>query len=316
MGAGVAAVNVCTGLAHFFAWRRKAGHIRLRPFPVDFAELRRMVGYCVILTVWSMCMLVISGLDLTIVGHYAFTDAAFYSVAAAPTTIMLLVVGALMGPLLPAASALSATRTPEQMGNVLLRSTRLATTLYWVVALPLLLGGYIFLYLWVGTKYATAAIPMLRVLLLANLVRQLCGPYAAMVIATSRQRVATAAAIGEGVVNLTASILLAKRFGGVGVAAGTLIGAAASVSMHFGISMHYTRNLAISRGRLFLLGILKPATIAIPSIVLLRFWWVAGMPRMTWPMWAAWAVSTPLLAYWVALSTEDRTVLRSRLGLA
>ena len=119
--------------------------------------------------------------------------------------------------------------------------------------------GYLLLRIWVGPNYAVNSVQYLRILVLANIIRHLCAPYSTMVVATARQNVATAAAITEAVVNLVASIWLARHYGAMGVAAGTLVGSFTGVAMHFAISMHYTRNIDVSRINLFIKGILAPS---------------------------------------------------------
>jgi O-antigen/teichoic acid export membrane protein len=306
MGAAVAVVNVLTSMSQVIAWRRLAGHIRVKLFPVDTVRLREMVGYCFVLTIWSVCMLVISGIDTIMVGHYAFSEVAYYSVAAAPTTFLLVIIGGLMGPLLPATSALSTERNAVQMGLILLRTTRYAVILLLLTGLPLLVGGYPALHLWVGARYAMRGAPLLRILLLGNIVRQVCGPYATMVVATAQQRLATASSIVEGVVNLTASIWLARQYGAMGVAEGTLIGAFAGIGVHFAVSMHYTRNIQISRLKLLVQGILRPAVMAIPSLLLVQRWWVNGAPEFTPSVWVGWGAVTLLLAVFVSATAQDR----------
>lgn len=319
MGAAVAGVNLLTGAIQIGAWKRMAGHVEVRMFPVDRVQLRQMLRYCVVLMVWSMCMLVITGLDVTIVGHYAFREVAYYSIAASPTNFMLTLIGAVLGPLLPAASALSTQRSPEEMGRILLRSTRYATMLLLVSGLPLLVAAYPLLRTWVGPNYALHSSPLLRVLVIANVLRQLMAPYATMVVATARQKVATLTAVTEGVVNLAMSLLLAARYGAMGVAAGTLIGAVASVGMHFGVSMRYTPNLAVSRVELLVKGLLRPLTMALPSLVLLSLWWRSGVPSMGAAMWLAWGMATLLLLWFVGMNAAERgsveTGVRSRMGV-
>jgi hypothetical protein len=56
-------------------------------------------------------MLCVSGLDVTIVGHFDFGQTAFYSIATLPTNFILSIMGAALGPLLPAASALRRARS-------------------------------------------------------------------------------------------------------------------------------------------------------------------------------------------------------------
>ena len=108
MGATVACVNLFSALLQFAAWRRLGAHIRVSLRFVDVTTLKKMLSYCAVLTVWSVCMLFVSGLDITIVGHYSFSETAYYAIAASPTSLILLIIAALMGPLLPATSALSA----------------------------------------------------------------------------------------------------------------------------------------------------------------------------------------------------------------
>jgi len=309
MGAVAAAVNLFSALLQVVAWKKLASHVRVTLHAIDFTMVRQMLSYCAILTIWSACMLVIGGIDITVVGHYAFSEVAFYSIATSPTNFILMVIGAVLGPLLPAASALSTERSPEQMGNILLRTTRYATILMLLSGLPVLVGGYWILRLWVGTTYAVNSVQFLRILLLANILRNLCAPYATMVVATARQHVATAAAITEGLVNLIASIWLARHYGAMGVAMGTLLGSVAGIAMHFGVSMHYTRNLAVSRSDLFLKGLLRPAIMAIPSILLLPYWWFSGTPAMSLQLWVAWGVASLLLTWFASMTVEDRNLL-------
>lgn len=306
MGASVAAANLLGAAIQVVSWKKLANHIHVAITAIDRQMLRRMIGYCGVLTIWSACMLVISGIDLTIVGHYSFGQVAFYSIATSPTTFVLMIFGALMGPLLPASSALSTGRSAEQMGNILLKATRYGALVLFASGLAMMVAGYPLLRLWVGPNYAAHSVQYLRILVLANIVRQLCGPFTTMVVATAKHPFATAAAITEAAVNLGASIWLGRHFGAAGVAAGTLVGSVAGVAMHFAVSMRYTTNLAVPRLKLFLQGMLRPAAIAIPSLVLLPEWWRAEVPAMRTAAWFAWAGTTILIAWFVSMTHEDR----------
>jgi O-antigen/teichoic acid export membrane protein len=310
MAAAAGCMNIFTALLQFIAWRKMAYHIRVSVRFIDVATLVSMYKYCAVLTVWSVCMLFVSGLDITIVGHYSFSETAYYSIATSPTTFVLAITAALMGPLLPATSALSVHRSCTQMGSILLRSTRYATIILLLTGLPMVVVGYVVLRAWVGPIYAVHSIQFLRILVVANIVRSLCGPYATMVVAMSKQRVATASALTEGTVNLVSSILLARHIGALGVAIGTLLGAAAGIGMHFGVSMRYTQaDLALPRIKLFVRGILRPAAMAIPSALLFRRWYQPGLPSIGIQLYVGWSVSTLLLAWFIGLSREDRALL-------
>jgi O-antigen/teichoic acid export membrane protein len=309
MGAAAGCVNLATAFLQIAAWRKIAHHIRVSLRLVDVTMLKRMLEYCAVLTVWSVCMLFVSGLDLTIVGHYSFSETAYYAIALSPTSFVLMIIAALMGPLLPATSALSVQRSGTQMGSILLRSTRYATGVLFLTGLPFFVVGYLILRVWVGAVYALHSVQLLRILVLANIIRSMCSPYATMVVATCRQRVATAAAVTEGIVNLASSVWLVQHIGALGVALGTLLGAVAGVAMHFAVSMRYTQaTLTISRLQLFVQGMLRPAAIAIPSILLWARWWRAESPSMTMYLYCGWIMSTLLLVWYAGMSREDRAL--------
>ncbi len=206
------------------------------------------------------------------------------------------------------------------MGSVLLRSTRYGIIVLFLTGLPFLVAGYWILRVWVGPAYALHSVNFLRILVLANIVRTSCSPYATMVVATSRQSVATASPVAEGLVNLVSSVWLVQHLGALGVALGTLLGAVVGVAMHFGVSMRFTQTaFAISRIELFLKGMLRPAAIAIPSIVL---WWQfspTGLASFSLPIGFAWVTATLLLAWMVSMTRADRDlvlrVVRGKLSM-
>jgi O-antigen/teichoic acid export membrane protein len=307
MGIAVALVNVATGLLQVFAWRKKASHIRVSPGLVEYGIFKTMARYCSVQSIWTAGMLCVVGLDITIVGHYDYVQAAYYSIATLPTSFVLSIIGSAMGPLIPASSAMSTQRSASEMGDFLARITRYTTVMLLLTGLPLMVCGFPILRLWVGPIYALHTLKYLRILVLANIVRNLCAPYATMIAATGRQGAAVATASSEAAINLGSSIYLASRFGAIGVAIGTVLGSFISVSMHFAISMHFThQTITISRSRLFLQGLLRPAIIAIPSLVLLPAWWSPAHMDLSPLLAAGWAFATIVLAWFGALSKRER----------
>jgi len=163
---------------------------------------------------------------------------------------------------------------------------------------------------WLGAEYAVQIVGYLRILVVANVLRNMCAPYANMLVATDSQRIAIVGATAEAVVNLGCSIYLARHIGAMGVAYGTLLGSFVGVGMHFGLSMHYTyAKLTISRVRLFLSGMGRPLMVVIPTALLAPRWWRDGAAAFSAPMWLAWAVSTLLLLWFVAIDAEERDSL-------
>jgi len=310
MGVMVALINVSTGLLQVVAWRKKLSQIQIFLGNVDPTILKHMLNYCLVLAIWSAAMLCISGLDVTIVGHYDFKETGYYSLATLPANLIISIISSSLGPFLPAASALSTQRSPLAMGNILSRVTRYSTILILLTGLPLLVSGYPILRLWVGPVYALHSVRYLQVLVLATMLRNLCLPYVTMVVATGKQRVATAAAISEAIVNLGSSIYLARSFGAVGVAMGTLLGAFVSVAMHFTFSMYYTHStILISRIQLLVGAFLRPALIAIPSLLLFSFGKTFLAEPLSLHLWLFWAIATLLVAWFGTLNANERSAL-------
>ena len=103
-----AAVTLGAALVQVMAWRKYLSHIRLSSAAVTRKAVRFILRYCAEMSVWSFAMLLISGLDTVVVGHFEFKATGYYAVAASLTNFVILTVSAIFGPLLPAASALAA----------------------------------------------------------------------------------------------------------------------------------------------------------------------------------------------------------------
>jgi len=316
MGGAVAVVNITTSLVQIVAWRKLASRIRVRLSGVNRDTLKQMLGFCFALAVWSAGMLCVSGLDIAVVGHYAFNETGYYAISTLPSNMVNVILASLLGPLMPAASALSTQRGKVEMGGVLYRATRYSSILMFSAGLPLLVCSYSILRLWVGPDYAAHSVRYMRILILGNILRNLCASYTTMLVAIGKQKFATAGAIAEAIGNLASSIYLASFMGATGVALGTLLGAAVCVSMHFVLSMHYTgESLAISRSRLLLQGLMRPAISAIPSALLFPLWWSSASPHFSLQVWLIWAISTLLLTWFASLNLEERdSLLRVTMG--
>lgn len=306
MGMAVAVVNIFTGLLQIALWRKYAPHVPLSPNLVSFQNLKNVARYCSLQSVSSIAMFCITGLDIVIVGHFDYVQTAYYSVATLPTSFLLLVIASLLSPLMPASSALSTRLTSSEMGGLLERITRYNAIALLLSGLPLVVFAFPMLRLWVGSDYASHTVNYLRLLVVANVVRNLCAPYATMVTATASQKSVIAAVVCEAGVNLGSSLYLAWRFGAIGVAIGTLLGACVSVLVHFAKSMKLTGSvISVSRAPLLLRGILGPCIIALPSLLLLPYWWSANNVHLISSLSLVWLLCTVAPAYY-CLNRQER----------
>jgi O-antigen/teichoic acid export membrane protein len=303
-----AAFNVGSAVAQFLGWRRL---LRER---VNFTFLMfhggaagRLARYGSVLSLWTIAMLLISGLDTVIVGHYDYKNTGFYAIGSSATNVMLLVISSLFGPLLPALSSMQASATPARLGEIAIRTTRYCALLLCLLGLPLLVGAYPLLSWWVGRSYAAQSARYLEVLVMGNVVRQLAYPYVIGVVATGKQHLASISAIAESSVNVLLSIWLVQKFGAIGVAIGTLVGAFISVGVHMAVSMHYTRaTIQVERRQWILSGLLRPLLCVVPSFLLYPFWRPLTMVPAPLPLLAGWLILTLAIAWWFSLTADDR----------
>jgi O-antigen/teichoic acid export membrane protein len=313
MGIGVAAVNVGTGLIQLAAWRKRASHIRVSPVLVEYRTLKTVASYCSLQSVGSVAMLCITGFDVAIVGHFDYVQTAYYSIATLPTAFVLMIMSSMVGPLMPASSALSTRCSPVEMGDLLTRVTRYSALLLFLTGLPLIVFGLPILRIWVGPDYALHTIKYLKILILANMIRNLCAPFATMIAATGRQAASITAAVCEATVNLSCSIYLASRFGAIGVALGTLIGSFVSIAVHFLVTMRFTQTtFAVSPSGLFVRGLVRPAGVAIPSLLFLGFQWPASA-SLDMFLIVMWTLTTFAIAWFFGLDLKERKTLISAL---
>ncbi|MES2219508.1 MAG: hypothetical protein V4587_00900, partial [Acidobacteriota bacterium] len=265
MGTCVAVITLAAGLVQVAAWRRYLTHIRITVSGVTRRMTRTIFNYCAAMSVSSFAMLLISGLDTVIVGHFDFKQTGFYAVAASLTNFVIMTAGNVFSPLLPASSELAALGDHAAVASLTLRSTRFCAVLLVLTSLPLLLYGQPILSLWVGADYARNSILFLEVLTIANMVRLSMLPYAAIIAGNGLQIYGSVAAVVEATVNLTVSILLSARIGAVGAAIGTLVGAFFSVGLHLWYSMPHTSTaIPLTRIQLVLSGFARPLTCALP----------------------------------------------------
>lgn len=308
----LACFNLIIAGGQFFGWKRYVKeYAGFSLKHVNRESIRRLIKYGSVLTVWTVATLFISGLDMVIVGHYDYKNTAYYGIATTVTNFMLLVIGSLFGPLLPAVSSLQSGRTPSQIGDVVVKATRYCALLICLIGLPLLFGAYPVLKVWVGRNYALRSVLFLEVLVIGNAIRQLGYPYALVVVAIGKQHLATISCVVEAVINVAVSIYLVRKMGAVGVALGTLAGAFISLGVHMTVSMVLTRSAILLSRRSFISeGLLRPLSCIIPSLLLVPFWRRLNMIPANPIGVAMWIFATAAIAWFIGLTGRERMQLK------
>lgn len=309
----MAGFNVATALAQLLGWQQlTSSHAHLSFSLINRRSLATLTKYSSMLSVWQIAMLLISGLDLFIIGHYDYRNTAYYGVATAATNFMVLLAGSIFGPLIPAVSALQTTSSPSHIGQLVIRLTRYAVLFICAVALPLLAGAHPILTLWVGHEYASRSTLFLQILVAGNAVRLLCLPYSLVIIATGTQHLATISALLEASVNFALSIFLVQKIGAEGVAIGTMVGAILGVTMHIVVSMRLTRTIITLSPRHFIThGVARSLPAAIPSLFAFLYFRTPRPPGASLAVAAAWCLLTAFLAWTLTLTAAERSGVKS-----
>ena len=271
MAIWMATGNLLQGLMYLLAWMRFGMSNLLSVANVKWSAINEFLNFCYAIFATQLGAVLITGLDMPIVAAFDFHSAAYYAVAATVSTMISVPQAAIVNTLIPVASNIGATGSPERLGHVVLKTTRYATAILCLIVLPALLGMYSFLRVWVGVDYARHALPIAILLVIAQFVRLTLLPYAAIGFAAGQLNQMLISPVGEGIMNLLCSLIGVHFFGAIGVALGTLIGACFGVLLHFINSMPRTNSMTFSRAGLALNGILKPISLCFPALLLVYF---------------------------------------------
>lgn len=248
----LAAVLSCCGLLllpiSFFYMRRWARTLITHLGTVDWNRCQELFRYCASLAIWSIAMLLVNGVDLVIAGHYDFNNVASYSLAITAITILVGITQAVLSPLVAIGSASSADSEKSRTLPRLLTLSSAGCAAFLILTIVIfLLFGKTLLSLWLDSDYVDSVYHLLSVMLFAHALRNFLMPYSLLLVAVGEHKKAFMPAILEGLFNLIFSIILAQKFGIIGIAYGTLIGSFAGVLSFIIFVANKTPILTISR---------------------------------------------------------------------
>lgn len=266
MAAAAGAVNLASYLLQYVMYRVLAPRAKFSTKLVSRQSGRELFDYCLSLSVWSLAMLLVSGVDVAMVGHFEFRKVAYYAVAATLITFLAGMQNALFHVLIPSTAVLQARGDSAQLGRTVLTATRYGSFILLLTGLPLIFGAKPILSLWVGPTYAVEGARILQVLTVANMLRLSAVPYIATLIGTGQQRLVILTPLLEGLSNLIASVIGGLYFGAMGVAVGTFVGAIVGVTGNFVYNMPRTGGVRFRISEYFRDGLLRPVICALPLV--------------------------------------------------
>ncbi len=251
-------VNFVTMILQIGLFRIAVSTVQLGIRWLSKSASKEIIDYCVSLTIWSVIMLLISGLDTVIVGVLDFRRVAPYTLAVSLLTFVMGIQNAVFSVMIPRAAILGARGDSNSLGRLLLKSSRYGMLLLLLTGLPLIIFGRQILTIWVGQVFAGETLLILQVLIVANIVRLSSLPYSLLLIGTGQQKLVTVSPIIEGISNLAVSITCGYIFGAVGVAFGTLVGAIFGVLANVIYNIPRTTAIQIARKQYLSEGLLRP----------------------------------------------------------
>ena len=264
----VASANLLSCFARFICISHLAPEIRFQMSLVRRSTARELADYCFGLTIVSFSMLLISGFDLVLVGHFQFSAVTPYSVASSMIALISGLLYATVNVIMPHAAILHAGEKPKDLGRLVINSTRLSVVLLTLTSLPILIYAGPIIRLWIGQRYEGMGTPLLQGLIIANMIRLVGAPYSVILISAGQQNYIKISPLAEGFSNFFVSIVLGWFFGGIGVALGTLFGSCISIASHLSYSMTRTRQtIDFSRRDFLVSGVSIPLLTTSPLLI-------------------------------------------------
>jgi O-antigen/teichoic acid export membrane protein len=267
MGAITAAVNVVSYAAQYLAFRGIVRDGKLRLGLVTTESVKELVTYCAGVSVWLLGMLVISGLDLAIVGYFDFKAVAYYAVAAGAITVIVGVQNAVFSAMISSAAVLHARGNSAELGNLVTSATRLGMFLLLVSGIPLFVYAGPIVALWMGHSYSASTAPILQWLVIANVIRLSLTPYSVAVLATGQQSVVLLSPTLEAITNLTVSVVAGYFLGAIGVAIGTFVGGIVGIGVHILHNIRRTTPIGLTVGTYVESALVLPAVCSLPIAI-------------------------------------------------
>jgi O-antigen/teichoic acid export membrane protein len=275
LAAIIAIGNLISYAVQFVVLRRVAPDVRFDRSLVRRETGRELSGYCFGLTVMSFSMLLVTGLDLILVGRFQFDAVTPYSVSATMIAFISGVLFAIINVIMPHAATLRAREQGQEMGNLVICATRISVLILVLTGIPILMYAKPILRLWIGPQFADVGAPLLQILVLANIIRLIGAAYSVVLIAAGQQNYIKVSPLSEGISNFIFSVILGSLMGAIGVAIGTLAGSIISVASHLWYSMPRTKSVIQFSRRDFLIdGVLWPLLWTSPLVLAAATSWL------------------------------------------
>ncbi|WP_345859450.1 hypothetical protein [Shewanella algae] len=194
-------VNFFTYILSFALWKKESISKYVKTFKA-YAEKKSFIKFCLALSVWNLGMLLVTGLNSTIVGYFSFIDVAYFTIA---NGLVLAIIGFFstgMNPLIQVFTSFFSKGEYVNLSFLIIFLNKLlsfAILLFYVIYNSV---DDIFFRNWLNGDFSTPVSEYAALLVIGMCIRILNIPYSLALIATNNQNKALAGALLEGVSNV------------------------------------------------------------------------------------------------------------------
>ncbi len=209
--------------ANYLIFRYLTPWIRISFARAKWGVLWTLLSYGGLATVIKVADIMRMNLDSFVIGKLVgIAEVGIYGIAALIIRYILRFIATGMGVLTPRFAALDGANEHSQLQDLFVRSLSVSALLSFGCAMLAVVFGGRFIVLWVGEGFEDA-IPVLLILASAYGFALAQNPAIGLMYALNKHSYYAAVTILEAIANLVISILLAPRYGIIGVALGTAI---------------------------------------------------------------------------------------------
>ncbi len=230
-GHGIVAIAVCELIAALvgnalLVWtaRRIYPQLRILLIRPKSETLKRIWTYSAYAFLTTIAVQLVYQTDNLVVGAFvSATAVTYYAIANSLCSYASQVVGAMGATFVPAASTYESSGDTTSLLNLYKHGTRATLAISLPILITLIVRGPSFIGLWMGPQYSHNSGTVLIILCSALLFSFANRTASSIAFGIEKHKTGALWAIGEGVSNLTLSIILVHWYGIYGVAIGTLL---------------------------------------------------------------------------------------------
>jgi O-antigen/teichoic acid export membrane protein len=230
-GHGIVAIALCELVAALFGnlllvWvaRRLYPELRIQWKKPKRETLRQIWSYSWYAFLTTVAVQLVYQSDNLVVGKFVSVSAVtFYAIANSLCRYSTQVVGSMGSTFVPAASTYEAAGNTAGLLGLYKNGTRATLMIALPILVTLIIRGPSFIGLWMGKEYSQSSGTVLIILATALFFSYANRTASSIAFGIEKHKTIAIWAIGEGVANLTLSIILVHWYGIYGVAIGTLV---------------------------------------------------------------------------------------------